>query len=106
MRALHRLLEREAGAQARRDPVLWIDFGYHAPPVGRLAQHELDELGARGEGRQPVAAARGLRQPRWIDGKVSKHCLRCSARRHQDEAVTPALADQHAMAMRASAEGM
>ena len=58
MRALHRLLERLARAQARRDPVLRVDLRHHALPIGGLPQHELDELAAGDEGGQPDSRRR------------------------------------------------
>ena len=42
-------------------------------PIGVLAQHEFDELGARGEGGEPEAAARRGRQPRRIDRQIVEH---------------------------------
>ena len=57
VRALHRLEEGVAGAQPRRDPVARIDLAHHAPAIGGLAQHELDELGAGDERGEPEAAA-------------------------------------------------
>lgn len=106
VRALHRLLERAPGAQPRRDPIGRIDLGHHAAPIARFTQHELDELGPRSEGGEPVAAAGGLCQSRRIDGEVSEHDLWRCAGRDENETMTPALADQHGVAVGAGAEGI
>ena len=67
--ALQRLVEAAARAQLRRDPERLRHLGHHALAVGRLAQHELDELAARREQRQPVAV-RGRRDPAGIARQV------------------------------------
>ena len=58
--------------QPRRDPVLRLDLLHHAPPVGVLAQHELDELGARGEGGEPEAAAAAGDEARGVDRQARR----------------------------------
>ena len=50
-----------------------IDLRHHAAPIGVFAQHEFDQLGARGERRQPEAAGRRRRQPRRIDRQIVQH---------------------------------
>ena len=104
VRALHRLLERLAGTQARRDPVSRLDLRHHAPPVGRLAQHELDELGARGEGGQPEAAGGGRRKARRIDRQMGQHDRRRCRRGDREHAMPPAFADERRIACGAGAE--
>ena len=88
----------------RRDPVFRIDFGHHAAPVGGFAQHEFDELGARGERREPEAAARRRRKPRRIDRQIVEHGALAAVRRDDDDAVSPAFADQHSLAGGTGAE--
>ena len=51
---------------------------HHAAPEGVLAQHELDQLGARGEGGQPEAAAVG--RQRAARDRPAGDRARCGAR--------------------------
>ena len=104
MRALHRLQERLAGFQFRRDPVFRIDLRHHAAPVGVFAQHELDELGARGERGEPEAARRRpatAATDRPADCRARRAGCR---RRDRDQAMPPAFADQDVVAGGAGAE--
>ncbi len=74
--------------------------------IGGLAQHELDQLRARGERGEPEAAAgRGRQCARDRPAGASAPAAASAVGPNREQAVTPALRDQDVVVHRAGAEG-
>ena len=81
------------------DPIFRIDFRHHSSAVGRFAQHELHELRARDECRQPPAAVAGRSKPaKDRPANRPRTILLRAIRRDRDQPMPPAFSNEHGAA--------